>query len=213
MFNCLNITSSVVLNYQSSLFIFGINFDASSYLLGTFFLFMVLSLFFATIVSVSDNIIYSLLSLVAVFVTAACCLGIFGIEFLAIIYVIVYAGGIAVLFSIVTITLNLRQSLPKPLNPSYSFLFFYTFLSFTILSSFLNILNAEDFYRINISLNFDKQLLYFYLFQIKDVHVFSLLYSHYYLHLFLVAFLLLASMVGSIMLCLISKPVLKKKYD
>ena len=67
------------------------------------YLFGGISLFAATMVIISRNPIHSVMFLILTFCRAACLLLLLGVEFLAIIFLVVYVGAIAVLFLFVVI--------------------------------------------------------------------------------------------------------------
>ena len=98
------------------------------------------SLLLVTVVVFSDNILYSLFSLLGVFLGSSFCLASFNIEFLSLVYIIVYAGGIAVLFSIVILVLDLRNN--EACTPNISSMFYPLFYSLFFLIM-LNILSSK----------------------------------------------------------------------
>lgn len=63
---------------------------------------------FSLFAVLAKNPIHSILSLVFVFFAAACFSLILGVEFLALLFLIVYVGAIAVLFLFVVMLLNIR---------------------------------------------------------------------------------------------------------
>jgi NADH-quinone oxidoreductase subunit J len=69
-----------------------------------------ISLFAATIVILSRNPIHSVIFLILTFCSAACLLLLLGVEFLAIIFLVVYVGAIAVLFLFVVMLLQIKLS-------------------------------------------------------------------------------------------------------
>ncbi len=70
---------------------------------------MVISLIFGYILSTTKNPIYSALSLIAVLVSTSLLLWFIGAEFLAMMYIIVYLGAVAVLFLFVVMMINVEQ--------------------------------------------------------------------------------------------------------
>jgi len=73
-----------------------------------FLLFSSLSIIFSFFVIISRNPVHSILSLILVFFNAASLLIILGAEFLAMLFVIVYVGAVAVLFLFVIMMLNIK---------------------------------------------------------------------------------------------------------
>lgn len=74
------------------------------------YLFGGISLFAATMVIISRNPIHSVMFLILTFCRAACLLLLLGVEFLAIIFLVVYVGAIAVLFLFVVMLLQIKLS-------------------------------------------------------------------------------------------------------
>lgn len=75
-----------------------------------FYFFSILSIIFSFFVIISKNPIHSILSLILVFFNAAALLILLGAEFLAMLFVIVYVGAVAVLFLFVIMMLNIKTS-------------------------------------------------------------------------------------------------------
>ena len=75
-----------------------------------FYLFATLAIIFAFFVIISKNPIHSILSLILVFFNAASLLILLGAEFLAMLFVIVYVGAVAVLFLFVIMMLNIKAA-------------------------------------------------------------------------------------------------------
>ena len=73
-----------------------------------FFIFSTLCVFFACVCVFSKNIIHVLFSLVLVFILSSGCLFCINVEFLAIVFVMVYVGAIIVLFLFAIMLLNFR---------------------------------------------------------------------------------------------------------
>jgi len=71
-------------------------------------IFCCLALFFSVMVIVSKNPIHSILYLIFVFCSVTFVFITLGVEFIAIIFLIVYVGAIAVLFLFVVMMLNIK---------------------------------------------------------------------------------------------------------
>jgi NADH:ubiquinone oxidoreductase subunit 6 (subunit J) len=157
------------------------------------------------------NPIYALIALILVFLNTAIFLLSIKVQFLALIYLIVYIGAIAILFLFVIMLFNLR-SLQKSdlkikdfsfLTISFKFYFFFGLKFFGILA--LDIWNLVEY-----STYFNKEavynqfdLQYFLTYVHWDILLFSNLFYTYYSYIFLLSGLvLLAAMIGSIVLAL-----------
>ena len=106
-----------------------------------FLLFGALSILFSLFVVISKNPVHSILSLILVFFNAASLLIILGAEFLAMLFVIVYVGAVAVLFLFVIMMLNVKLS---NLNASmYRYLPISTIFGFVFLCEILVVLYVD----------------------------------------------------------------------
>jgi NADH-quinone oxidoreductase subunit J len=72
--------------------------------------FSMLFIFSSISVILTNNPVYSVLSLIACFFNATCLLLIMGIEFIPISFIVIYVGAIAVLFLFVLMMLNLKSA-------------------------------------------------------------------------------------------------------
>lgn len=72
-------------------------------------LFVSLALVSAAMVIISKNPIHSVIYLIMVFCNAAGLLALLKIEFIAMMFIIIYVGAIAVLFLFVVMMLNIKQ--------------------------------------------------------------------------------------------------------
>ena len=102
----------------------------------SYFFVAFLALFSSLLVIVCKNPVYSILFLISSFLNCSLLLFIIGIEFLAIIFIIVYVGAVAVLFLFVLMMLDLRLDYTaKKIKNSYYlvflFSFFFVFLNFS----------------------------------------------------------------------------------
>ena len=178
--------------------------------IGFFFFFSFLSLLCAFFVTFSNNIIYSLLNLVLLFIFSSSCLILCNVEFLAITYVLIYAGGIAVLFAMALMTLNIKKEVGLKINKNlFSYIiFFLLFFSFFI-KNYLFYFNINDNYFSNKTNNI-VDISYVYSYLIEDISIFKILYTEYSLLLLVIALLLLAVMIGCLMLCLGLRKSFKK---
>ena len=78
-----------------------------------FYLFSTIAVFSALMVTISRNTVYSVFSLILVFVTVSVLFIMIGAEFLGMIMLIVYVGAVAVLFLFVVMMLNITEEVTK----------------------------------------------------------------------------------------------------
>ena len=169
------------------------------------FVLVVSSLFVLT----SDNPIHSILFLILVFCNASAILFLFGLEFLALAFVMIYVGAIAVLFLFVVMMLNLKAFNLKTFVP-YNFfvyitaVFSWTALYLSIESYFFGLDDPfnDDYFKLGESAlpqfgyaqNFDGM---------NNIDVLGQVLFNYFTPCFLVAgLLLLVAMVSAIVLTL-----------
>lgn len=168
-------------------------------------------IFLSILVVTSTNPVYSLICLILVFFSAALFLLSLNVNFLAMIYLIIYIGAIAILFLFVIMMFNLRELKQQSTQINdYSFLSISFIFYFLILWKFYSILLDSvityieyDKYFYDFSRTNTNSLQYFLTYQHVDTLLFGTLLYEYYSYLFLVAALiLLTSMLGSIILAL-----------
>jgi NADH-quinone oxidoreductase subunit J len=161
-----------------------------------------LPIFFSIAVILANNPIFSLFFLITLFFSSVLLLFSLEVEFLAMIYLIIYIGAISILFLFVIMMFNLKQ-LQKKKNtlffwstifiylwamPKFYFLF-ATALRDTNLSNYLSTQKTNPYYLI-----FNQRF---------DILIFSELFYTYYSYLFLLSgMILLSAMLGSIVLAL-----------
>lgn len=184
-------------------------------------LLILLLIFCAFCVIFSNNPIHSILFLVLTFFAATGILLFKNIEFLGMIFLIVYVGAIAVLFLFVVMMLNIRVIELKedfikyiPILGILCLIFF-----FQILNLFLdNIINDyfEFIFNTFENLNEKKLILYFQWFEnyfyLDNIKVLSnLLYVNFFSLFILSGIILLVSMLGAISLTLNDTVKIKKQ--
>jgi len=180
-----------------------------------FFLFSSLSIIFSFFVIISRNPVHSILSLILVFFNAASLLIILGAEFLAMLFVIVYVGAVAVLFLFVIMMLNIKvTSLTAsiyrylPISIIFGSIFFFEFfmLFYTDLAS-VNVSNLYLFAN-NFVNDWNSSLV-----STSNILVLGRLLYTYYSYLFIVSgVILLVSMIGAISLTLHRRNDVKKQF-
>ena len=186
-----------------------------------FLLFGALSILFSLFVVISKNPVHSILSLILVFFNAASLLIILGAEFLAMLFVIVYVGAVAVLFLFVIMMLNVKLS---NLNASmYRYLPISTIFGFVFLCEILVVLYV-DISSVNIHnlmlltppyfihLNF-LNIWANSITPLNNIVIFGQLLYTYYSYLFITSgLILLVSMIGAISLTLHRRNDIKRQY-
>lgn len=161
-------------------------------------------------VIMSKNPLNSIISLILVFLNAVIILLAYEADFLAMIFLIVYIGAIAVLFLFVVYMLNIKILELKELNSKYIFGLFFGFL-FLLLSfkfySFIFLSNDTNIYSniwVSEFKNYEYELdwlSYSLFFKGDNLFLISLmLYNHYYIVLMVLGLILLVAMIGSIIL-------------
>jgi len=163
------------------------------------------------LVILNTNPVYSLICLILVFFTVTVFLLSINVNFLALIYLIIYIGAIAILFLFVIMMFNLRnlkqQSFVANIYKASPFNFaIYCLLLWKFYAIFLDaVLNSIEYnsYFIEFTTKQINTLQYFLTYQSVDALLFGTLLYTYYSYLFLVAaFILLTAMLGSIVLAL-----------
>jgi len=158
-----------------------------------------------------SNPVYALVCLILVFFSTSLFLLSINVSFLALIYLIIYIGAIAILFLFVIMMFNLRE-LEKKSNALNDYLFIaisfevYLFLITKFYSLFLDYVWTYieyDTYFNDYFIFKNHSLTYYLTYQHIDILLFGTLLYTYYCYLFLVAALiLLTAMLGSIILAL-----------
>lgn len=175
------------------------------------FLIPTLILVLSVLVITLSNPIYALVCLILVFFSTAIFLLSINVNFLALIYLIIYIGAIAILFLFVIMMFNLREleKQSTELN-DYSFLSISFWFYFLIISKFYSLFLDYVWTYIEYDSYFNEYLIlkthsltYYLTYQYVDTLLFGTLLYTYYCYIFLVAALiLLTSMLGSIILAL-----------
>jgi NADH-quinone oxidoreductase subunit J len=149
-------------------------------------------------VFIVDNPVHSVLLLILAFFNAAIILFLIRVEFLAIIFIIIYVGAIAILFLFVVMMLNVKIFI-FDLTQYYLFLFLFLFtfslqIFLFIIDIFHNLSNYEGVY-VNIpNFLFDN---------LTAINILGQVLYNYYTSCFLLAGLvLLVAMIGAISLTL-----------
>lgn len=176
-----------------------------------FSFFSILMVIFSISVIVSKNPVYSILSLVLLFFNAGGLLILLGLEFLGMLFLIVYIGAIAVLFLFVVMMLNIKVSNTKYLTFYYfPLMFLCIFIIYFFVESNINFLNFNTLFY-----NFYFNPITFWYFDVKELHnIFVLgyvLYTFYFYLFLLCGIILLISMLGAISLTLHKRSDIKRQ--
>jgi NADH-quinone oxidoreductase subunit J len=175
-----------------------------------FILFSFLTLICGMFVINSKNPIHSVLFLILVFFNIAGLLIMLGIEFLALLFLIVYVGAIAVLFLFIIMMLSIKIPEYKIVIQRYFPIIFILGTGFfcevlTIFEIDFSFLIITPFKNININ-NFYLNYIVFWSFdiiQITNIEIFSsMLYTHYAYVFVISGIILLVAMIGAITLTL-----------
>ena len=180
-----------------------------------FYLFSFLLCFCGFAVIFSKNPVHSILFLVLLFFNAASLLILLGADFLAVLFLIVYVGAVAVLFLFVLMMLSGKLGKGKinffyiPLVVLLSFIFLLEI--FLIVGQNLTFLSNNIFFLIqllNPLFQWEENILKF-----SNIKIIGLLLYTYFFYFFIISSLiLLVSMVGAITLTLYKKNDLKTQF-
>jgi NADH-quinone oxidoreductase subunit J len=154
----------------------------------------------AVFVLISENPVHSVLFLILTFCISAAILFVFNVEFLGLVFIIIYVGAIAILFLFVVMMLNVK------VNSFISFirlpfLFFISFVLFLMISYFFN---GLFFYQHNlITFTTPYQVFTLLIDNLTNADVLGQILFNNFLSCFLLAgLILLVAMVGAISLTL-----------
>lgn len=155
----------------------------------------------------SKNPIMSVFWLVLAFTNASLLLILLGVEFLPILFIIVYVGAIAILFLFVVMLLNIKlveitenSSKYLPIGIIIGFIFLYQILySFDEINTINSISNTSSIYYNEILNSTNIEL------------IAEILYTDYALYFLLSGLILLVSMIGAIVLCLYHEESVKRQ--
>jgi NADH-quinone oxidoreductase subunit J len=164
---------------------------------------------FAAVVFFSENSIHSVFSLLILIIFSSCLLVmVFGVEFLAIACIMVYAGAIVVIFLFVIISADLRREdtiIDTLRLKRYNFVLFFCFIFFGLFLNcfFVESQQAFDFFNeYSMSVTGNQQAMYQKLEFANDITgLGGVFYHEFFLFFLLLGFLLCTSMVASISLC------------
>jgi NADH-quinone oxidoreductase subunit J len=164
-----------------------------------FLFFSFLSIISSFCVILSKNPLHSVIFLIFVFCNVVLILLLQGIDFLAMVFLIVYIGAIAVLFLFVVYMLNIKLIEVNELNRQYLFGLFVSLFFFSIFVFVFFTTQNSNFY--NFETNFDFFIWLNVLFDIQNLRILALiLYLDFYLIFIIIGLILLVAMLGAIVL-------------
>lgn len=164
-----------------------------------FLFFSFLSIFSSFCVILSKNPLHSVIFLIFVFCNVVLILLLQGIDFLAMVFLIVYIGAIAVLFLFVVYMLNIKLIEINELNWQYLIGLFLSLFFFSFF--FLFFLNTKNFDFYNFETNFNFFIWLNFLFDIQNLRILALiLYLDNYIIFIIIGLILLVAMLGAIVL-------------
>ena len=149
---------------------------------------------------ISNNPVYSVLFLILNFCIAAIILFILEIEFLGLLFIMVYVGAVAVLFLFVVMMINTKKTIPRRLSiTSYFIIILLMSISYIKLNFIFNdvFFNSTDENVILSSFNSSLQNLD----KLSNIEVIGQsLYNNYNVAVLLAGFILLIALVGCVCL-------------
>ena len=189
-----------------------------------FYLFSTLALISAVIVISARNPVHSVLFLVLVFCNATGLLLLLEVEFIAIIFLVVYVGAIAVLFLFVVMMLNIKENAPlfgsKSTGEIFQFMPIGVLIGLIFLTEIFLIVNYDlvslspQGTEMSTSVSSWIQIIDGVGFSGSNLETLGQVLYTYYFYFFLVAGLvLLVAIIGAIVLTLQSKPTIYSIND
>ena len=155
----------------------------------------------------NKNPILSVFWLVLAFVNGALLLLLLGVEFLPVLFIIVYVGAVAILFLFVVMLLNIKRveirentTRYAPLGVIIGAVFLYQILS-------LRDITKEVDWGISLESNNYSELI-----NVTNIEeIGTLLYTEYWVYFLVSSLVLLVSMIGAIVLCLYHEEGIKRQ--
>lgn len=169
-----------------------------------FFLLSFVCILSSILLITNRNPVYSVLSLVLLFVCGGILLLILGIDFLPFVFIVVYVGAVAVLFLFVVIILDIKQAQSSNNLRQIPFVFIFSLLTFLFLN-YIVIPYQNHYVKYFTSYPEDYYDIYsedFY--DLDDESSLStlgkVLYTEYILHFVIAGLVLLVAIIGAIVL-------------
>nr|YP_009647097.1 NADH dehydrogenase subunit 6 [Chloroparvula japonica]QBX98775.1 NADH dehydrogenase subunit 6 [Chloroparvula japonica] len=181
-----------------------------------FYLFSSLLLVCGTFVIRSRNPVYSVLYLILVFVNAAGLLLLLGLDFFAMIFLVVYVGAIAVLFLFVVMMLNIKVAEMTENTLRYlpvGGLIGFVFLMEVLLVVDQDLVPAVRPDSVNAYTPYVDWVNWSALVESTSniQNIGMLMYTYYFYYFMLASFILLVAMIGAIMLTLHKEKMVKRQ--
>lgn len=181
----------------------------SEYILFQFFGLLCLTM--SLMVISAKNPVHSVFYLVLVFLNAAGLFMILGVEFLAIMFIIVYVGAIAILFLFIVMMLNIKlvelhENILRylPMGTLMAMVFFYE-MYLLMNEDVLSFIQGPHNY--NQMVSWDYHMMHYTHLELLGLHVYTL----YFALFFIASIILLVAMVGAIVLTLHSQVNVKSQ--
>jgi len=169
-------------------------------ILSLHFLISILLLLNSLFIFLAKNPVYSLLFLILAFCNSSLLLFLFDVEFLGLVFIIIYVGAVAVLFLFVIMMLNIKKIEIKSLNTSifsifFTILFLMVFHFNLILETlFFNGSDLNNFFYNKLGESFDS---------LSNIDVMGqVLFNYYNLLVLIAGFILLIAILGAVCLTL-----------
>jgi len=155
-----------------------------------YFFFIFLQVFTSTFIYFSINPIHSILLLILLFFESSIVLSLFNLEFISILFILIYVGAIAILFLFVIMMLQLK------LNDLESLFFLPNILSFNVIILILLLASYSSFFFQNIEfVSFEETF--------NELFIISqILYNYSVICFLLAGIVLLLALIGSIVISL-----------
>ena len=161
------------------------------------------------LIFISKNPVHSVLFLILCFCNASILLLFFDVEFLGLLFIMIYVGAVAVLFLFVIMMINTKTIKENIISLKLcTIITFLSFISFLTLKDFIDysFFNYENTNVILNNFDFNFHLLD----NMPNIQIIGqILFNYYYIALLISGFVLLIALIGSISLTLHFKKILK----
>ena len=172
-----------------------------------FYIFSIIAVFSAIMVTVSRNTVHSVFFLILDFITISCLFIMVGAEFIGMIMLIVYVGAVAVLFLFVVMMLDIKTTIEK--SNILQYMPIGLFIGFVFIAELVIVLINTKLELSNMQILSNPLNKFAELSNTKAIG--SVLYTDYILHFQLAGVILLIAMIGSIVLTLRERSGVKRQ--
>lgn len=162
---------------------------------------------FSIIITISSNLIFSVLSLICSAISISFLLFYLNFEFLPYLILMIYVGAVSILFLFITMTVKLNLHYYTNFSIVKKIIYWLTFIK---ISTFYNtfFINVNSITTTSYSITW---VLNFISYRHSDIFIFAnSLYYYFSIHTILISCILLIGMISSIMLCLPHQKIVKK---